>query len=208
LNKREPGAASLAIHNRDHQLRNQRPNKSHAENHKCEQRDANPECDTRLCLSPPRNERYNQTKARNRNHHNKQKRYDQRKNEKTIALRPKFLPRLDNRGAIASDAINKDESAPRSQPREYDKQQKNDANQNANACDKNWLRNLPNRFVEFVGSLSFRVRDVEVTAATSTEVCKPGGKTYHQPFFEIEWLKQNSFHQLERFIERLEDFDR
>jgi hypothetical protein len=31
--------------------------------------------------------------------------------------------------------------------------------------------------------------------------------TSYEPFFQMERLKQDSLHQLERFAERLEDFD-
>ncbi|HKF93886.1 MAG TPA: hypothetical protein VKB96_04650, partial [Gammaproteobacteria bacterium] len=52
------------------------------------------------------------------------------------------------------------------------------------------------------------IRVVKAAASTTaTEVCKPGGETDYKPFFDIERLKQNFLHQLERFAERLENFD-
>ena len=45
------------------------------------------------------------------------------------------------------------------------------------------------------------------TATTTSQVREPRDEANHQPFFEIERLKQNLLHQLERFAERLKDFD-
>jgi hypothetical protein len=43
------------------------------------------------------------------------------------------------------------------------------------------------------------------------DACKVSGKkrrkSNHQPFRQIERLKENLFHQLERFTKRFEDFD-
>jgi hypothetical protein len=50
----------LPVHDRDHQLRGQRPNKSKADRDKHEQRKANPKCDTRLCLITLGDKRHNE----------------------------------------------------------------------------------------------------------------------------------------------------
>lgn len=60
LGKREPRWTALPVHDRDHQLRGQRPNKSKADRDKHEQRKANPKCDTRLCLITLGDKRHNE----------------------------------------------------------------------------------------------------------------------------------------------------
>ena len=45
------------------------------------------------------------------------------------------------------------------------------------------------------------------TAATATEIREPRGKANNEPFFQIERLKQDFLHQLERFTKRPENFD-
>src|SRR5262249_59582890 len=93
------------------------------------------------------------------------------------------------------------------QPSEQDNEQEDEANQNANAYDENRLWNLAARFVELLGIFATVELVIEVTAPTTAQARKPGGKADHQPFFKIERLKQNLFHQLGPLTKRLQHFD-
>ena len=68
LGKGEPRATALPIHDRDHQLSDQRPDESKADHDKYEQRQADPKCETRLRLIAPGNKRHNEHKPRNHDH--------------------------------------------------------------------------------------------------------------------------------------------
>ncbi|MFL6552358.1 MAG: hypothetical protein ACJ8KF_06340 [Chthoniobacterales bacterium] len=93
-------------------------------------------------------------------------------------------------------------------PRKQDNEQEDDANQNANACDEDRLRNLPDRFVQLLHLFASVIRVVEVSASTTAaKVCNPGRETDYGPFLQIERLKQNLLHQFEGLAKRLEDFD-
>ena len=67
------------------------------------------------------------------------------------------------------------------------------------------MRNLADAFIQFLHSSVPIIREIE--AADAAEVREPGRKTDHEPFFQIERLKQDSFHQLEAVTERFKDFD-
>ena len=77
LSKREPRRAALPVHDWDHQLRGQRPDESKADRDKHKQRKANPKCDTRLCLIPPRDKRHNEQKTCNHDNRDEREHHEQ-----------------------------------------------------------------------------------------------------------------------------------
>src|SRR5256885_6644833 len=129
--------------------------------------------------------------------------------------RKKLFPSVRNsfHGAIIAARLRTIQSTkinrPRARsPRKQDNEQEDDANQNANACDEDRLRNLADRFVQLLHLFASVIRVVEVSASTTAaKVCKPGRETDYEPFLQIERLKQNLLHHLEGLAERLEDFD-
>ena len=71
------------------------------------------------------------------------------------------------------------------------------------------MRNLINRVVEvFKPGNVLPVASIESEIVISTpEIGKPCRETDDEPFFQIERLKENFLHQLECFVERLENLD-
>src|SRR5262249_25738909 len=79
-------------------------------------------------------------------------------------------------------------------------------NQESNAEPKDGMRNLADRLID-LPHLIVAVELIIETAAATTQIRQPRSKANDKPFFQIEWLKKNLLHQLERFSKRLEDLD-
>jgi len=75
--KRDPRATSLAVHDRDHQLRGERPNEDKTDRDKRGQRNTNPKPNTGFSLIAPGDKRHNQDKPRNHDHRDDYERHEQ-----------------------------------------------------------------------------------------------------------------------------------
>ena len=75
--KRDPRATSLAVHDRDHQLRGKRPNDNKADRDKRGQRNTNPKRDTGFSLTAPRDKWHNEYKPRDHDHRDDHERNEQ-----------------------------------------------------------------------------------------------------------------------------------
>src|SRR5262249_35636635 len=134
----------------------------------------------------------------------------QREKKVTVALSSKFMPRLRDSGAILDDAIDKQEAATRSQPGKNNYQGDNHENENNQTKNQNRMRKLMDRIAQVLDRgriVPIRIPNIEVIIEAAAKIGKPRRETDHEPFFQVERLKKNSFHQLERFAEGLEDFD-
>ena len=71
------------------------------------------------------------------------------------------------------------------------------------------MRNLADCLIQLLHAFATVVPVVETAAATSTttQIRQPRSKANHKPFLYVERLKENLFHQFERFTKRFEDFD-
>jgi hypothetical protein len=114
-------------------------------------------------------------------------------------------PWLCNCATVLRDAIDKHETAARSQPGNEDNENENERNQNTDACHENRMRNLADCLIQLLHVFT-TVKPVVETAHTA-QVCQPRRETNNQPFFYVERMKQNPLHQLERLTKRLKDFD-
>ena len=113
LSKRESRATALPIHDRNHQLSDQRPDESKADHDKYEQRQANPKCETRLRLIAPGDKRQNESEPCNHDHCDEHKHDEQGEQKEAVPFCTKFFPWFGNRSAIANDTVNKNEAAAR-----------------------------------------------------------------------------------------------
>ena len=123
-------------------------------------------------------------------------------NTKRIIVTPRFC----NCSAVLHDTIDKHKATACSQPRKDDDQNEHDNNHKNEPRHENWVWNLADRVIYLLYFSPAR-RLVVKTAAATPQAGQPSGKANDKPFFEIERLKQDSLHQLERFAERLEDLD-
>src|SRR5438093_1012209 len=158
----------------------------------------------------------NESRKHYRHQHQHPEHNRQEKQKVTVSFLTIFAPRLDDRRPVPDDAIRKNKIATRFQPHEHDNHNKKKQRKESDCYLQPRLPLVKMRRKYVLGLARLKIserrlkiseRRWEIDADASKVSGQKRREANHEPFHQIEPLKENLLRQLERFTKRFEDFD-